>query len=296
MANALGFFLYSRLFETKAGRLTAIFLGFLFGLVFIIRPLAAIFLLGMAFFLPRIELIQRFAIGATISLWLGIRTNIALYGTWRGPTGYAEVIGETATFHTDAAQAFFSLLFSPNRGALVFFPLLFFLLPLLLRHQRFGLGWAKLLERIRRLDWTVDRKDRDQAVFQIAILGTALYLIALSFVNYWHGSWGYGPRYLHDIQIAVWFPLSLFFYRTWKSTTNQRGMKAAMGIAAVWSIFLHGLGHRNFTLYVWNQEVRPHGFQSAWNTQNLQIVRTWNAGPSAKRVMSSKDRLERLGY
>src|SRR5262249_14495196 len=127
----------------------------------------------------------------------------SVYGNWLG--FYGVLTRGVSVYRENPLPGAVGLLFSPNYGAIVFFPLLL-LVPYL---------WHKFMpvpslsqSVIRAFSGTFDPATTRMQRFSLVLaLGSAAYLVSLAFLDFWHGSWAYGPRYLYDLQPYVWTPI-----------------------------------------------------------------------------------------
>jgi hypothetical protein len=192
-----------------------------------------------------------------------------VYGFYSGAYGVIASLPGVITWSPNAFANIMGLLFSPNRGAIVFFPLL-----LLVPYY-----WKMYLSE----NSTFNKK------FQVSLIsGMGLYLLVLSFLFYWHGGWAYGGRYLYNILPYVWIPITFMINDivTWigsKKHVLPRWALVLSILCAVESVFVHGLGHYNFDLYVWNYVVRDVNNRTVWDFDELLVKHTWDAGSNAHR-------------
>lgn len=209
------------------------------------------------------------------------------------------------TWDWNFLPGFFGLLFSPNRGAIVFFPLL-----LLVPYLWFKLGpWTEFQGLIRdafrlRLlaGWRNDQqKLKIRVSFSlILICGSVLYFLSIAVVTFWHSTWSYGPRYLYDLLPWVWPFLTLAF---WKLLTAKKKSERllpswllpVMILFALQGVVVHWLGHRNFDIYVWNFK-RHTDSARAWDYKDFMMIDVWNAGQNTPRWPDALQRLKRLGF
>jgi hypothetical protein len=189
-----------------------------------------------------------------------------------------------AMFHWNPLPGFLGFLFSPNRGAILFWPLFFCGMPYGAAHFR-----RTLLPHIRRAkgfstrEWTLETA---------ILVGAAAYFVQLCFVDFWFAEWSFGPRYLYELSVAIALATA------WCAQHAGRLGKAAIGFALVWSIGIHGAGALLFDPYVWHSASATATRERLWNFDDLLIADTFEAGlvtqrPNQKRAL---DRLKRLGY
>jgi len=195
------------------------------------------------------------------------------------------------------------LLFSPNRGAIVFFPLL--LLVPFIWHRYYPIRTLpSLIKNSIRLDfgqWHSSKIVRGIPVdfLTFLIAGTILFLTSISALTFWHSTWSYGARYLYNLLPFTWIFLTLVFQDIIDSI-NERKLKPPVWLVTLFTlfslqgVFIHWLGHRNFDIYVWNSKIVDIQDRHAWDFDNLMIPEVIEAGENYKRW--PKDALTRLRH
>jgi hypothetical protein len=148
------------------------------------------------------------------------------------------------------------LLVSPNRGLIVFSPIV--LITLL------GVGGA----------W----RNRQTTAAFACTLAAAVQIAAYSFYSVWWGGHTYGPRYLLDV-----LPLLVPAGALGAAVAAQRRSTgaAALAVAAI-SVAIAGIGAFGYPAERWNNEpleVDTH-HERLWDWHDLQIVRCWETGQS----------------
>ena len=153
-------------------------------------------------------------------------------------------------------EAFAGLLISPNRGLLIFSPVVLVALagiPTAIRE-----GWHSSLR------WC-------------ALAAAAQYVLYGTYAVWWGGH-TYGPRYLLDV-LPVLVPLGAAGLAPISRSALAKGLVIA---ALVWSVVVQATGAFCYPFDQWNampDEIdRFHG--RLWSWSDMQIVRCWHAGPS----------------
>lgn len=223
----------------------------------------------------------------------------AVYGHWLGFYNIVNLSADMKLYRWDPLPGAAGLLFSPNRGAIVFFPLLL-VLPYL---------WYKLMPvpsligaMNRAITGTYDATvTRMQRFSLVLALGSATYFFSVSILDFWHGSWSYGSRYLYDLQPYVWAPITLALADLGRLLTRQRPLLAPAILAAVLllglqGVVIHGLGHRNGDIYIWNLRHSPVDDKATWDMNDWIVADTWKAGSNRDRWPSAIERLRQYGF
>jgi len=146
------------------------------------------------------------------------------------------------------------LLLSPNRGLLVFSPIvivgLIGIVSALRGLRDYGLGWA--------------------------FAGCAVLYVGYSSYTVWWGGHSYGPRYLLDFVLFLAAPAAIAL----EGLLRGRAVRAFCAVLLAWSIVAAGTGA--FFADDWNtspSEVdRNH--ERLWDWRDIQIVRAWHTGLS----------------
>lgn len=192
------------------------------------------------------------ALGAGVAgLVLGAAATAVQNAALRGSpfaTGYG---GED--FTTPLVVGLFGLLFSPERGLLVFFPAL--LVPLL--------GWKYL-------------RGRAQSLVVLAMMVTIFSLVFHARFWTWHGGWTSGPRFLLPA-LALWMaPVA-------EALMQRRSLAAPLriflGVALAWSAALSYCYARYAAMDWWNQLWGFHQIENLWLfTPQLSLWGAWLQG------------------
>ncbi len=148
------------------------------------------------------------------------------------------------------------LLISPNRGLLIFSPVVLIALigirPSLRALPQYGLGWM--------------------------YLGSAALYLGYSLYTVWWGGHSYGPRYLLDFVILLTPAAAVALTRVLRAKW-QRGLATLL---LVWSIVVAGTG----AFYADNWNTHPASVDKnhdrLWHWHDLQIRRAWQTGPSTQ--------------
>ena len=156
---------------------------------------------------------------------------------------------------TFAADGFLGLLISPNRGLLIFSPIVIAVIAGM--RQRDRNGW--------------------QAATRWCALAALAQYFLYSLYAVWWGGHTYGPRYMLDV-----LPCLVPIAAAAGTRRFSRFSVAAMVIAFAWSVAVAGLGAFVFPNERWNllpEDVDRH-HERLWDLSDLQIHRAWHAGPS----------------
>ena len=184
--------------------------------------------------------------------------NVRWFGTVLGAAPLLEALhpsihGTSQTFHLQWEGAA-GLLLSPNRGLLVYSPVIALL--------AFGLRPAL-------------REGWQSPVILCLVAALAQFLLYASY-SVWWGGHTYGPRYMLDV-LPLLVPLAVA-----ASTAFTQRMASLAMLLLVCSIAIAGLGAISYPHGRWNSEPvdvdRAH--DRLWDWRDNQIVRTWQAGPS----------------
>lgn len=241
-----------------------------------------------------------------LSLCAGLAAfYLSTYGNWMGWRGVLTTgPGRIELFEPNPIPGLLGLLFSPNRGAIVFFPLLLLVPYLWIRFM----PRVPLAETFRSLiQFHAPRfkgKPRNgvpENFATVSLLGCALYFLSLMFLTFWHSTWSWGARYLYDFLPYLWLPVTFAIRDLGEAIEGRkfvlpRWALALFAVFAIQGIFIHALGHRNFDIYVWNW--RHHGTPRAalWDLSDLMVVETWDAGSNHDRWPDAIGRLKRYGF
>lgn len=283
--------------SSEAARWSAFLLGTLHAWIWSVQP-------GDLYLFAPVGLLlleRRALIAYLLPFGAGVAATTALYmsfyGTWLGV--YGVLTANDQLYRWNPLPGAAGLLFSANRGALVFFPLL-----LLLPHL-----WSKLMPvpsliaaAKRAINGTFEaRVTRLQRLSLVLALGCATFFLSLSFLTFWHGSWSYGARYLYDLQPYAWVPITLAVSDLGKLLTRHKPILSRPVLVAVLlfgfqGIVIHGLGHRNYDFYIWNFKHSPVDDENVWDTRDWIIADTWRAGSNRDRWPSAIDRLQTYGF
>lgn len=188
-----------------------------------------------------------------------IVANYQWFGTVLGAAPLLEALHGTVhrTTGTFALQVegFAGLLASPNRGLLVFSPVV--LVAFLGMRQSLRFGWRSAYP------WLLSA-----AVVQFTLY--ALYTV-------WWGGHTYGPRYMLDV-LPLLVPAATVGIDVLRTPARQ----AFAAVALAWSMAVSGLGAFTYPNERWNSD--PVDVDIAhdrlWNVSDTQILRAWHAKPS----------------
>lgn len=237
---------------------------------------------------------------------LVLAVTMANLGVYNYYTGFYGVIsGSNAgvpIIQVNFLKGMLGVLFSPNRGAITFFPLLF-LLPLFWSSGRREKIVTKIRELIshalalaKRARGSVGR----ESFFLVLLMGFWTYFTYIWTVPFWHTTWSYGSRYLYDMQPIIW-PFFAFGFaalvRRWKGELDaiSRPLAAALILFSLQGVFVHWLGHRNYDLYTWNAKAHVDDAR-CWDITDPMLLEVWKAGSNDKRWNSVLERLKTYGF
>ena len=188
-------------------------------------------------------------------------SNFLWFGSIAGAAPILEAL-HSSVHRTDSsfvlsAQGFAGLLFSPNRGLLVFSPIVIVVLMGVAAVVRGGLRSVPV--------W----------LCLAAMAQYALY----SFYSVWWGGHTYGPRYMLDV-LPLLVPAAAFGMDALRGPARVAIASAALA----WSIAVAAIGAFHHPQDRWNVDPldvdRHH--ERLWDWSDMQILRAWNAGPNAQ--------------
>lgn len=167
---------------------------------------------------------------------------------------HAAVHATSGTFSLSSG-GFTGLLFSPNRGLLIFSPIVAIVL----------LGIPRLLgARLR------------SPLMICTVAAWAQYTLYASYVVWWGGH-TYGPRYMLDV-LPLLLPLGIAA----AGAMRGRIQPTVAAAAFAWSVAVAAIGAFNHPEGRWNND--PYDIDRfhdrLWEWDDLQIARAWHAGPS----------------
>jgi hypothetical protein len=167
----------------------------------------------------------------------------------------AELHRTTASF-TFALDGFAGLLVSPNRGLLIFSPIV--LISALGIRPALAAGWRSPL-------------------IWFLIAAVVQYLVYGSYAVWWGGH-TFGPRYLTDL-----LPLLLPLAAAGLAASALRPIaRVGLALALSWSVVVAATGAFVYPNDVWNLDPRnvDHYHERLWSVRDNQILRCWQRGPS----------------
>ncbi len=156
------------------------------------------------------------------------------------------------------------LLLSPNRGLLIFSPVVLLAIP----------GYLKIRDLSnRRLVW----------FFSVAGLSILLTILLYGSFADWHGGGCFGTRYLTDIMpyMAIFIGLFLNGYSDLKKTGYRKWLAILIIILLVgYSVFIQFVGAFCYPNggFKWDQDHVPQGDEKYWYWHDTQIGRSLQAG------------------
>ncbi len=202
--------------------------------------------------------------------------NLVVFGNVLGgliqlesPAVHAQAHAVGSAFSDSMAGGLAGILFSPNRGLLVFTPLVLLAVPGAVRLWR--------LDRLTR--WTV-------------IVPTCLFLLGWAKYSVWWGGHSYGPRYASDIVVPLAVAAAAANGIPW--VVRSRLAKAAIVGALAWSVGVQAVGAFCYPGGNWNGSPvdvdRAH--ERLWDWHDTEIGRTLKAGMYRGRVTGSLNRVD----
>ena len=288
----------------------AALLGVLCALGWATRPPALVLLVPCF-----VSLIGRRSMLHFLGGFAGIIVPVILYnlhfyhGYWFGWRGVMATLtsGSTQQFLLagNLPYGLAGILFSPNRGAIVFLPILL-LTPWLWRRFMPSTQIRKGLRDIWafRVPMATGHKVNGipPAFSRAMAAGAIAYLVGVARMDIWHGSWAYGPRYLYDIQPFIWPAVTIAIakiiedFRSKKARAAPRWITVLVIVFGLQGIAIHALGHFNYDLYVWNYKKGEIDNADAWEFGDWILKDVWEAGPNRNRRPDALKRLKGFGY
>ena len=275
--------------------IAALLLGALHAWVLSVRPQDVFLLVPIGLLVFERRVLLPYAIPFVGALTLVGALQRVYYLNWMGM--YGVINGGPLYRNTFSGVA--GLLASPNYGAVVFFPLLF-LVPYL---------WWRLMRpaspvALARAAWAgrVDAAISPMERFSLVLaIGSVLYFLSTASLDFWHGAWAYGPRYLYDLQPYAWVSIGLgtaaLLDRSGRVRPRLGPIVSALFVwCALQGTVIHGLGFRNFDMFIWNQAHVPMTDAATWETKDWVIADTWRAGSSEGRWPDALHRLQKEGF
>ena len=185
--------------------------------------------------------------------------NYLWFGSVLGAAPLLEALHETvhATSSSFSLQGegFAGLLVSPNRGLLIFSPIVAIAL----------IGAARAV------------RERWSRPHRWLLLAAGAQFVLYGLYSVWWGGHTYGPRYMLDV-----LPLLVPAATYGMEMLRTRPRAALASLALVWSIGVSALGAFNYPEGRWNNEPadvdRAH--ERLWDWSDTQIRRTWQGGPN----------------
>ncbi|OFZ80259.1 MAG: hypothetical protein A2583_14850 [Bdellovibrionales bacterium RIFOXYD1_FULL_53_11] len=283
----------------------ALAFGFMTGLVFALRPHDALLLSFGVFVMIGAgwRVFGMYAAGMLVPVLSQGLLHLHYYGFFLGFFGLNvnrahdyEIV--KFTFHSGIA----GLLVSPNRGAIVFFPLLI-LAPYLWYRLLPPVGIRESLASVFKLDfsaWNPGSRSPLGMFTRVLALGAIIYFIAISGIEFWHSTWSYGPRYLYELVpatvLAVAFGVQeILLALDRKKTRISRIVMLLLVVFALQGVAVHWLGHGNYDLYVWNSKKFVDDSR-AWNFNDLMLGDVIRAGSNDGRYPGALYRLKKYGF
>lgn len=280
-------------------------LAFFHAWVWSIRP-QDVFLMAPAFLIV-LEKRRAFIYLSVIAAIL-FPLTLSYMREYYSPLGFYGVVNTASAgvknWQLNGFKGFLGLLFSPNRGAIVFFPLLF-IIPFLWKKLVPDMNLKNLFGECLKLKFSPLSGSSKYGIPEnfagVLVLSSVAYFISLCFIVFWHNTWSYGARFLYDFQPFLWPFVTVLIWELWKwIRTRRSALHGVVHVLVVYcmlqGIFVHVLGHRNNDLYVWNSKFGNVGDDEAWNFNDLMLVDVWKAGSNKGRWDDALKRLHEKGY
>lgn len=221
----------------------------------------------------------RFCTAATIVALAGVAYNYWLFGNFVGGapfrTGYwVHELGATSMFSGSLPVGLAGLTVSPNRGILIYSPVVLIAVAGAVAAWRFPASEPVLLLRY-------------ASLAALTILFTYSKFIA------WWGGHGYGPRYLTDAMPFVGILLAVGLQRIFGEAPRHRFIQIAAVAVLVYSISIQAIGAFCWPS-PWTLNDNPPYRYRLWDWRDTEIEACLRAGP---RVDPAAHRLlQRLGF
>ena len=152
------------------------------------------------------------------------------------------------------------LLLSPNRGMFIYVP-----------WTLLSIAGAVRLWRDNPYTWG-----------RFLIVGVVAHYVMYAKLDRWYAGYTFGPRYMTDVMPL----LAFFLVPLWNEFTNRRLMKAALVATVALAFAVQLIGVYYYPNGDWNS--KPVSVddmpQRVWDWRDLQIVRTFRAGPAPTKL------------
>lgn len=228
--------------------------GALLGLAVACRPPALIFAVVMALYVlraHRAHFLRAFAPAPAVTAMLLVGYNVFYFGRLNG--GYEGYVEYHFTL-SHMGRALYGLLLSPNRGMLVFSPVLFAGIA--------GLGVALV-------------RRRDALLGHVAV-ATLMTVIFYSSINTWDGAFSYSYRFLVDLLPGLAFGAAL----VWERIRASRGRSIVMASLFMWSVGIQMVGAFNYPCGWYRSTLKdPAAMARIFSWRDLEVVQCLRLGP-----------------
>ena len=228
--------------------------GFVLALGVVVRPTGEIPLVVLGAYLlfadPR--RFAGFAVLAAVVLVPFIAWNLRLYGQWIGP--YYHPSGQRVGRLAALPAVLAGHLISPNRGLLVFSPVLIFSIA--------GVAHQVRCRTLTRLDVAL-------------LMVVALHLVVISTAEQWWAGHSFGARYLTDVvPILVYFLIPFLDWLRQAVGGPRVALVGAFAALLAWSVFAQLRAATTWDVWAWNAD--PVSIDDAptraWDWSDLQIL------------------------
>lgn len=239
-----------------------------------------------------------FAFGFDLAL------NYSVFGNVFGYRGlFSEYITQKSVVWTfQIHRGLPGLLFSPNRGAITFFPLLL-LVPYFWKKLMPPLSLRQTLDQLRFFRLPVITSSESSLLpssfGRCLFAASSLYLLSISSLEFWHSTWSYGPRYLYDLLPYVWIPITLGIYECTKAKEKSKFPQWVAILTLFCSlegIFVHAMGHEKYHLYLWNHRKKANTDRDAWDFSDPMLLEVWRSPSNRDYYPDAFRRLKKWGY
>jgi hypothetical protein len=209
---------------------------------------------------------------------------------FRGLLTAASFGSSLAIYQFNGIEGILGVLFSPNRGALIFAPVVL-LFPWMAQRYFPAIDPRKAFKALPLKGKHLLSPNLSLALFW----GVFLQFFVLCNTEFWHATWSYGSRYLFQLQPFVWFGVAAAL-QDLRSRLKVDTFQILLALSLAWGTWIHALGHTNYDLYVWNFQHGKRYQMDAWNYSEWMIQDVWKAGSNLGRYPNIEKRLRDYGF
>lgn len=254
---------------SRLGPVAALFGGISLGLAVAARSVMAVpaAVLFVYAFRRNWRAVPLLLIGPLVAGGLLAWYNFHHFGTLLGGEAYLGRLhptmhGERGSWKADFLPGLYGLLFSANRGLIVFTPLV------LVAAAGVELGWRK----------------KNLAVLKWLAGAAALTLLVYGFYSVWWGGWCYGPRYACDVLPLVAVLMAAGLERAWRVPARPRA-RVALVLTAAYCVAVQLVGFLCYVPASWNLFDTSNAVVSVdlyhyrlWDWRDWEVLRYLRAG------------------